>query len=60
MEKKRETNTINTVGDGYVVMFMSLYTETVVDKLRLKYHTKPLTLIRYKIHMTCYYIPSFQ
>ena len=32
-EKKREANTINKIGDVYVVMFMSLYME---NWLRLK------------------------
>ena len=37
-EKKREANTINKIGDVYVVMFMSLYME---NWLRLKCLYRP-------------------
>ena len=35
-EKKRETTTINKLGDIYVVMFMSLFMETSLTWLRPK------------------------
>ena len=35
-EKKRETNTINKIGDVYVVMFMSLYMETALELAETK------------------------
>jgi hypothetical protein len=35
-KKKRETNTINKIGNVYVVMFMSLYMETVLEPAETK------------------------
>lgn len=36
MEKKRETKTINKIGDVYVVMFTSLYMETALEPSETK------------------------
>jgi hypothetical protein len=31
MDKKKETNKINKIGDVYMVMYMSLYTERALE-----------------------------